>query len=97
MLIYIDAEKKCHTENDGTMQEHDVSFFDGKCKAFIEGYRYVPQGETWTREDGVVFEGEMIAPFIDSRVLAAYQTQYEAMLPELEDADAALEELGVEW
>lgn len=97
MLIYIDTDYKCHAEDDGTMQEHDVPFFDGKCTAVIEGYRYVPQGETWTRSDGVVFEGEMIAPFVDSRILEAYQKQYEAMLPELEDADAALEELGVEW
>ena len=95
MLIYIDTDYKCHAEDDGTMQEHDVPFFDGKCTAVIEGYRYVPAGEAWTRSDGVVFEGEMIAPFEDSRILAAYQAQYEAMLPEIQIREQALEIVGV--
>lgn len=95
MLIYIDNDCRCHTENDGTMQEHDVPFFDGKCKGLIEGYRYVPEGETWTRSDGVVFEGEMISPFVNGRILAAYQAQYEADLAEQEDMQTALETLGV--
>ena len=88
--IYIDYKFKCHTVNDGTMTPVETNFFDGKCAAVIEGYRYVPAGETWTRSDGVVFEGEMIAPFEDSRILEAYQKQYEAMLPELEAAKAEL-------
>lgn len=95
MLIYVDTDYKCHTSNDGTMTEHDVPFFDDKCPAFIEGYRYVPAGETWTRSDGVVFSGEMIAPFIDIRILAAYQAQYEADAAEREDMQTALETVGV--
>ncbi len=95
MLIYIDTDCKCHVADNGNLKAFEVPFFDGKCAAVIEGYRYVPEGETWTRSDGVVFHGEMIAPFEDSRILEAYQAQYEAMLPELEDADAALAELGV--
>ena len=97
MTIYIDNDFMCHASNDGTMRGFDVPFFDDKCPAFIEGYRYVPEGETWTRSDGVEFIGEMIAPFVDSRILEAYQRQCEAMLPELEDADAALAELGCEY
>ena len=57
MIIYLDADFKCHLENDGTMREVETSFFDGKCKTFIEGYRYVPVGEKWTREDGTEFPG----------------------------------------
>jgi hypothetical protein len=95
MKIYIDNDYMCHTSNDGSMHEFDVPFFDGKCAAYIEGYRYVPQGETWTRSDGVVFNGEMIAPAVDSRILEAYQKQYEAMLPEMADMQTALETLGV--
>lgn len=97
MKIYIDNDCRCHTSNDGTMREFDVPDFDGKCAAYIEGYRYVPEGETWTRSDGEVFTGEMISPAVDSRILEAFQKQYEAMLPELEDADAALAELGCEY
>lgn len=95
MKIYIDKDYKCHVVNDGTYREIETDAFEGKCAAFIEGYRYVPEGETWTRSDGLEFRGEMIAPAVDIRILEAYQKQYEQMLPELEDADAALAELGV--
>lgn len=95
MKIYIDNDYMCHNVNDGTMREFDVPFFDGKCAAYIEGTRYVPLGETWTRPDGEVFEGEMISPCIDSRIREAYQKQYEAMLPEIEIREQALEIVGV--
>ena len=95
MKIYIDNDNKCHTSDDGTMREFEVEFFDGKCPAFIEGYRFVPEGETWIRSDGVQFKGEMISPFVDSRILTAYQAQYEADAAEREDMQTALETLGV--
>lgn len=90
MLIYIDRDYKCHVENDGTMREFDVPFFDNKCDGFIRGYRYIPAGETWTREDGEIFNGEMISPWKDYAGLYIAQLEYE-----LADADAALNELGV--
>lgn len=90
MKIYIDNDYKCHTSNDGIMRDFDVSFFDDKCAAFIEGYRYIPDGETWMREDSEVFEGEMIAPFIDSNILIAYQSQYEIMKQEYAEQEQAL-------
>lgn len=95
MTIYIDSDYKCYTEpaEDRTAIETDV--FNGKCKAFIEGYRFVPAGHSWTRSDGAVFTGEMVAPFVDSRLLAAYQSGYEEMLAEMQDMQAALELLGV--
>lgn len=95
MKIYIDDDNKCHVTNDGTMREFEVPAFDDKCAAYIEGTRYVPEGETWTRSDGFVFNGEMISPCIDSRIRDAYQAQYEAMLAEQEDMKSALETLGV--
>ena len=87
--IYIDSEFKCHTVNDGTMTSAETDFFDGKCDAFIEGYRLVPAGESWTREDGIVFTGEMVAPWKDSRILQAYQEQYEAMTVDAETIEKA--------
>lgn len=84
--IYIDSDFKCHVSNDGTMAEVQTGFFDGKCDAFIEGYRFVPDGESWTRSDGFVFTGEMIAPFVEYNILAAYQHQYEATLAEMDAA-----------
>ena len=93
--IYIDNDYKCHPSNDGTMREFDVPFLDGKCDAYIKGTRYVPPGETWIRSDGIEFRGEMISSCIDSRVREAYQKQYEAMLPEIEIREQALEIVGV--
>ena len=78
--IYIDSEFKCHVSNDGTMTAVDTDGFDGKCDAFIEGYRFVPDGETWIRSDGVTFEGRMIAPWKDFSELDAYQRSYEQQL-----------------
>ena len=69
--IYIDTEFKCHTTNpDGTFREVVFSenariFFAGKCTIFIEGYRFVPEGETWTRSNGTVFHGEIISLWKD--------------------------------
>jgi hypothetical protein len=81
--IYIDSNFKCHTVNDGTMTAVETAFFHGKCDTFIEGYRFVPAGATWTREDGVVFHGEMVAPWKPYNELAAAQAQYEADQEEL--------------
>ena len=96
MKIYINNDCCCHTSPAEGLREFDVPFFEGKCPALVEGYRYVPQGETWTRSDGVEFKGEMIAPFVDSRILEAYQAQYETGAAEREDMQAALALLGVE-
>lgn len=61
----------------------ETAFFDGKCDAFVEGYRFIPAGESWIREDGAVFNGEMITPWKDYAILAAYQKQHEAAQAEL--------------
>ena len=76
-IVYIDSDFKCHTTNDGSMISVETNVFDGKCDTFIEGYRIVPAGETWTRSDGVVFTGEMIAPWKDYNELDAFQREYE--------------------
>lgn len=77
MKIYIDSDYKCSTASAEGRREFDVQFFDGKCSAFVEGYRYVPAGETWTRTDGAVFVGKMISPWKDYNILAAAQAAYE--------------------
>ena len=88
MTIYIDADYLCHTSDSEGRRAFDVEFFDGRCTAFVEGYRYVPAGETWTRSDGEVFAGEMIAPASDYDNLAAAQGGYD------ERDAAAVEELA---
>ena len=86
--IYIDSDFKCHITNDGTMIAVETDFHDGKCDTFVEGYRFVPSGDTWTRSDGVVFHGEMIAPWKDFSELDAAQRQHEQ--ERLADAEQAL-------
>lgn len=91
MTIYIDSEYKCHLSDDGTRRAFDVAFFDGKCAEFVEGYRYVPEGERWVKPNGVFFRGEMLAPWKDYNKLWAAQAeyelkQYEAAMTEIETA-----------
>ena len=76
-MIYIDSDFKCHSFNNGTMTAIEADFFNGKCDKFIEGYRFVPAGENWTREDGTIFSGEMIAPWKPYKELDAAQRKYE--------------------
>ena len=76
--VYIDADFKCHVINDGTMTAVQTEFFDGKCGEFIEGYRLVPEGMVWIREDGEIFRGEMIAPWKPYHILRDIQEQHEA-------------------
>lgn len=77
MKIYIDSNYKCHALPGEGLREFDVPFFDGKCQTFIEGYRYVPEGERWVKPNGEFFQGEMISPWKDYSILAAAQAAYE--------------------
>lgn len=78
MLIYLDTDFRCYpTENENTTQSVETSFFDGKCDTYIECYRFVPSGQTWTRPDGTVFTGEMVAPAEDWKTLDDAQREYE--------------------
>lgn len=95
MTIYIDSDYKCHLSDDGTRRAFDVPFFDVKCAEFVEGYRYVPSGETWTRADGQTFTGEMITPWRDYAILAELQALYEEEQAKQADMQAALAILGV--
>lgn len=74
--IYIDSSFKCHTSAEG-LTKIETEAFDGKCDAYIEGYRFIPAGQTWTRADGVIFTGEMIAPWKPWAELDAAQREYE--------------------
>ena len=94
MTIYIDDDYKCHVSNADGRREIETSNFNGKCPEWIESYRFVPEGETWTREDGEVFKGEMVTPWKDlgeayaaqAAYVTAQNAQYEAALTEIEAA-----------
>lgn len=99
--IWIDFEFKCHTASGEGLTAIETDAFDGKCNIYIEGYRFIPAGQTWTRADGVVFTGEMIAPWkswdeLDAaqreyereqyQMVVAQNTEYESALTEIETA-----------
>lgn len=94
MKIYIDADFKCHTAAGDGLTEVETDVFDGKCEAYIAGYRFVPPGEMWEREDGTVISNGMLAPWQNSRALDEAQSEYEQ--EQLADMRAALTVLGVE-
>lgn len=89
--IYLDSDFKCHISGDDTMTAVETAAFDGKCDTYIEGYRFVPGGKTWVREDGVEFSGEMVAPWKPWQVLAEAQREYERQL--ILEYEAALQEI----
>jgi hypothetical protein len=96
MKIYVKPNTfECYTTNpDGTLLEYNTPFFDSKCATFIEGYRFIPEGQSWIREDGVIFHGEMIAPWKEYDELDNIQRKYEKNL--YLEYKEALEVMGVE-
>ena len=93
MIIYIDKNYKCHTNNDGTMLEVETPFFDGKCAEYIQGYIFVPSGSVWVRENGEEYHGEVAVPWKPYAELDRAQRAYEKQL--LAEYAEALKVLGV--
>ena len=91
MTISIDDDYKCHTSPGDGLTAVETYAFDGKCRQYIEGYRFVPAGQSWTREDGQVFTGEMVAPWRDYAILAELQALYEEEQAKQADMAAALD------
>lgn len=93
MTIYIDSDYKCHISAAEGRRVIETDAFNGKCAEWIESFRFVPAGETWTREDGEVFTN-MVSPWKDlgeayaaqAAYVTAQNTQYEAALTEIEAA-----------
>ena len=93
MTIYIDNDYKCYVSDAEGRRAVETDSFDGKCPEWIESFRFVPAGETWTREDGEVFTN-MVSPWKDlgeayiaqAAYVSAQNAQYEAALTEIETA-----------
>ena len=94
MTIYIDDDYKCHVSEAEGRRAIETDAFNGKCAEWIESYRFVPEGDTWTREDGEEFRGEMTAPWKDlgnayaaqAAYVTAQNAQYEVALTAIESA-----------
>ena len=92
MTIYIDNDYKCYISIGVGLTAIETDAFDGKCRQFIEGYRFVPAGQSWTREDGQVFHGEMVAPWRPYEILEELQVIYEEEQAKSTEEIAALVE-----
>lgn len=94
MTIYIDSDYKCYVSAAEGRRVIETDAFNGKCAEWIESFRFVPADETWTRGDGEVFNGEMMAPWKDlsnaymeqMAYITSQNTQYESALTEIEAA-----------
>lgn len=94
MKIYIDKDFKCSISPGDGLREFESSFFDGKCDSFIEGYRFVPMWESWTRSDGYVFRGELVFPWKPYSELDSAQREYERkLLTEFQENNIPLADL----
>lgn len=98
MTIYVDHDYKCHVATADGLTAVEMDYFDGKCPAYIEGYRFVPEGKTWVRADGVVFQGEMVSPWkpwreLDAAQRAYEQEQLESLSAQNAEYEAALSEI----
>lgn len=89
MKLYLDSDFRCHLTDGGGMRPFETDLLDGKCKEYVEGYRIVPDGETWTAEDGTVLRGFLFCPAVEIGTLEYAQRQYEA------DDSARLADLNI--
>lgn len=94
MTIYIDSDYKCYVSAADGCRAIETDAFDGKCPEWIESFRFVPSGETWVQENGMMFRGEMVTPWKDlgeayaaqEAYVSAQNRQYEAALTAIENA-----------
>lgn len=94
MTIYIDSDYKCYVSASDGRRAIETDFFNGKCPEWIESFRLVPAGETWVKENGEMFRGEMVSPWKDlgeayaaqAVYVTAQNAQYEVALSEIEVA-----------
>ena len=98
MTIYIDNDFRCFAEPGEGMEAVQTDFFDGKAPGYIDGYRFIPAGNSWTGEDGTVYLGEAAFPVTDWEALDKIQREYEreqipALTAQNDEYEAALSEI----
>lgn len=98
MKIYIDSDYKCHATPADGLTAVETDFFDGKAPGYIDGYRFIPAGHSWTGEDGTVYRGEAAFPVTDWEALDKIQRvyereRYETLTAQNAEYEAALSEI----
>lgn len=95
MTLYYDSDYKLHTETAADYTPIETDAFGGKCTEYIEGFRYVPEGAVWVRDDGTKFHGLMCVPWKPYNELDAAQRAYEKQL--LTNYEAERQELNTSY
>ena len=101
--LFVDSEFKVYVNDGEGRTAIETDAFDGLCDELIECHRYVPQGKSFTKDNGITVYGIFIQPYKDTaeaeiaQIHFSYQNVIAEYESELADADAALAELSVEW
>lgn len=77
MTIYIDNEHHCHLDPAPDFVEVQTDFFAGKCREFVEGYCFRPDGAKIAMPDGTELDSGEVYPWQPYEQLAAYQDIFE--------------------
>lgn len=87
VTVYLGSDFRCYTEPADDRTPFITDFFSGR-EELIDLYRVVPDGESWVRSDGVVFQGEMISPCSDNDTSPDFLRvkELEAALAEIQEA-----------
>lgn len=94
MKVYLDNDFMVHAESAEGYIEAEDSFFDYICPEIFGCYRFIPEGYSWTRNDGKVFHGKAICLVNPSDEATRKQREFEKEL--LDDMrNALVNELGV--
>lgn len=75
--IYLDKNYRCHTEPEHDFRTIETDVFDGKCNLYIESCMLVPDGESYTTEEGITYTGFMFAMIGNPSLLIEIQSAYE--------------------
>ncbi len=94
---YLDKDYRLHVQPGEGLEPwvDENGCFDGKSVTYIEGFRVIPAGRTWSAPDGTLYTGQMIAAAVDYATLKKAQDELESGIAERADMQAALELLGV--
>ena len=95
---YLDKDFRLHLEQkeEYLIWEDVDGFFDHKSVSFIEGHRVIPEGKTWKDENGVVYQGLIIAAAVDYNTLSKAQSEMDILHSTIAELDLALLEATYE-
>ena len=80
MKVYLDTDFIAHAKYVEGYIEVEDSFFDYICPDNFSCFRFIPEGRSWTRQDGQIFYGKAISLVNPVKDMAIKQKRYEEQL-----------------